>query len=101
MPNQIVVDLNRRMAPFERRRLEESAVEIRNPPKPARGTVSRTHRCVETTEEQWGEHRAEEVAFAQTIKNESPLAVEPTLLLNEREKQKPRQNQQCLGVARV
>src|SRR5581483_1979643 len=88
------------MAPLECRRLEQPAVEIRNAAEPARNAIAIRMRRVEAAEEQRRKHLRIAVARGEAVEEESPLLVEPALLLDEGEKQQARENQERLGVAR-
>src|ERR1051326_5077023 len=88
------------MSPLEGRRLEQSAVEVRDAPESPRTGIALAKGRVQATEEERGEDVREEVALLQSIEEEPPLAVQPPLFLHERQKQQPRQDQQRLGVTR-
>src|SRR5207249_3842307 len=58
---------------------------------------------VEASEEEWRQHRSVELVIAlkcslESIDQKAPLAVQPALLLDEIEKEEPRQNQQGLSL---
>ena len=87
------------MTPLKRGWLEESTVEVRNAAELSCLAIPLTHRRVETTEKERREHVHEEVALRQPVEEKAAFAVQPSLLLHEREKEKPRQDQKSLRVA--
>ena len=87
-------------------REEETAVEIRNRAECSGRVIALRARCVQTSKEERQQNGGEELAPVEvrgieSIDQKSPLVIEPSLFLNEREKQQPRENQQRLLLAIV
>src|SRR6266849_9948597 len=90
------------MPDLERRALEETAIEVRNATQQPRGGVALCDGRVQAAEEQRYEDGGEELLACrhrgmETIGEEAPLAVQPAFLLDERQEQQSRQDQQRLG----
>ena len=93
--------MNVRMPVFERRRLEQAAVEIWDVAEEAGREVAIANRRVEATEEEGREHGAVEGmstlnSGVETIDQKAALVVQPSLLLDEVEKEKSREDEQGL-----
>src|SRR5437870_4861233 len=89
---------------LERRRLEETAVEVRDVAELARRGHALLARRVEDAEEERKKHAGEELALAdgvEAVGEEAALAVQPPLLLHEVEKEDAREDQQGLGFDRI
>ena len=101
MLHQLVGDADVIVSLLESGRLEETAVEIREVSQSACSTVAFAHRCVQAAEEERQKDGGEELTPLanrgfQAVDEEATLTIQPALLLDEVEKQEPRQDEQRL-----
>src|SRR5688500_9319887 len=91
---------------LEDRGLKETAVEIRDGSELPGGECPLHDRRVQAAEEERKKNAREELAapaglVLEAVDQEPPLAVQPSLLLYERQKEETRKDQQRLGIDRV